>query len=221
MKNYKFSECAPTNEADDEEKTDFYLALQSEIKKKVPKHDVTIVMGDLNAKVGNDNTGNERVMGKYGCGNINDNGERLVDLCGTNNLVVGGTIFPHREIHKLTWISPNGTDKNKIDHIIINGKWRRSLQDVRVMRGADVASDHHLVNIKLKLKKTSTHVNVERIIDVGKLQDPKIQQEFKLEIKNRFQLLENLSTENTDTIPVNDEWQQIHKIYTEASEKVL
>ena len=57
--------------------------------------------------------------------------------------------------------------------------------------------------------------------DVGKLQDPKILQEFKLEIKNRFQLLENLSTEDTDAIPVNDEWQQIHKIYTEASEKVL
>jgi hypothetical protein len=131
---------APTNEADDEEKTDFYLALQSEIE-KVPTHDVTIVMDDLNAKVGN-----ERVMGKYGCGNINDNGERLVDLCGTNNLVIGGTIFPHREIHRLTWISPNGRDKNQIDHIIINGTWRRSLQNVRVMRGADVASDHHLVS---------------------------------------------------------------------------
>jgi hypothetical protein len=62
---------------------------------------------------------------------------------------------------------------------------------------------------------------VKRKFDVGKLQDPKIQQEFKLEIKNRFQLLENLSTEDTDTIPVNDEWQQIHKICTEASEKVL
>ena len=95
------------------------------------------------------------VMGKYGYGNINDNGERLVDLCGTNNLVIGGTIFPHREIHKLTWISPNGRDKNQIDHIIINGKWRRSLQDVRAMRGENVTSDHHLVvaNIMLKLKK--------------------------------------------------------------------
>ena len=91
------------------------------------------------------------------------------------------------------------------------------------MRGADVASDHHLVvaNLKLKLKKTSTHVNVKRNFDVGKLQDSKIQQEFKLEIKNRLQLLENLSIEDTKTIPVNDEWQQIHKIYTEASEKVL
>ena len=79
------------------------------------------------------------------------------------------------------------------------------VQDVRVMRGADVASDHHLVvaNIKLKLKKSSTHVNVKRKFDVGKLQnvqDPKIQQELKLEIKNRFQLLENQRIENTDTM---------------------
>jgi hypothetical protein len=44
---------ALTNEADAEEKTDLYLTLQSEIKKKVPKHDVTIVMGGLNAKVRN------------------------------------------------------------------------------------------------------------------------------------------------------------------------
>jgi hypothetical protein len=38
-------------------------------------------MGDLNAKVGNNNTNMDRVIGKYGCGTINDNGERLVELC--------------------------------------------------------------------------------------------------------------------------------------------
>ena len=46
----------------------------------VPTHDVLVVMGDLNAKIGNENVGQERAMGKHGCGKINENGERLVDF---------------------------------------------------------------------------------------------------------------------------------------------
>ena len=61
-------------------------------------------------------------MGKHGCGTVNDNGERLVDICEMN-CVIGGTIFPLKEIHKKTWITPSGKDNNQIDHIIINGKW--------------------------------------------------------------------------------------------------
>jgi len=68
------------------------------------------------------------------------------------DLVVGGALFPHRDIHKLTLCSPNGRDKDQIDHLMINGAWRRSLQDVRVRRGADVGSEHHLITAKLKLK---------------------------------------------------------------------
>ena len=65
---------APTNEAEDEEKEDFYNRLQS-ILSKLPNKDINIVMGDLNAKVGEDNRNYEQVMGKHGLGEINDNGD--------------------------------------------------------------------------------------------------------------------------------------------------
>ena len=100
-------------------------------------------------------------MGQEGHGKMNENGERLANLCSTNGLVIGGTIFKHKDIHKITWNSPNGRDKNQIDHIIINGKWRRSLLDTRAYRGADVNSDHHLVaaKLQLKLKKADNYNN--------------------------------------------------------------
>jgi len=43
---------------------------------------------------------------------MNENGELIADFCGLNGLVIGGTIFTHREIHKTTWISPDKNTKN-------------------------------------------------------------------------------------------------------------
>ena len=85
------------------------------------------------------------MMGRYGSGIINENGENLFGFCTTDNLVIGWTLFPHREIYKITWCSPNGRDRNQIDHLMINRKWRSFLQDVKVRRGAHIGSDQHLV----------------------------------------------------------------------------
>ena len=54
---------APTNDAEDESKEEFYEQLQREVK-ATPRYDVLIVMGDLNAKIGQDNEGWEKVMGE-------------------------------------------------------------------------------------------------------------------------------------------------------------
>ena len=52
---------APTNVTPEEEKTAFYEKLQN-IVDKVPKRDLLILMGDMNAKIGNENKEREQVM---------------------------------------------------------------------------------------------------------------------------------------------------------------
>ncbi|XP_070132539.1 craniofacial development protein 2-like [Drosophila bipectinata] len=104
-------------------------------------------------------------------------GDRLIDLCQTFQLVIGGTVFPHKEIHKYTWTSPNGHTRNQIDHICISRKWRRSIMDVRNRRSASIDSDHELIigELLIKLRRNSNTVsrttrrpppiNVQRLSD--------------------------------------------------------
>ena len=94
---------------------------------------------------GEENTNYERVMGKHGLGVRNGNGEKLCDMCDMNELVITGTLFPHKIIHKATWISPDGRTRNQIDHVLINKRFRNSVEDTRVYRSADLGSDHYLV----------------------------------------------------------------------------
>ena len=67
--------------------------------------------------------------------------ERSCDICSTSGLITTGTIFPQKDIFKLTYRSPDGRRVNQIDYILVNGKMRTILV-TRVMRGADVYRDH-------------------------------------------------------------------------------
>ena len=149
---------APTNDHNDEDKDKFYNQLQSLIN-KTPSHDLLLVTGDFNTKIGNDNIGVERTIGTHGIGQLNQNGERLLELCQVSDLCISNITFQHKDIHKVTWNSPDYRTKNQIDHICINNKYRSFIQDVRAYRGADIGSDHNLciakLKAKLKCKKTN------------------------------------------------------------------
>ncbi|VDP82326.1 unnamed protein product [Schistosoma mattheei] len=66
---------APTNDYNEDAKDQFNNRLQS-IVEKCPTMDLTILMEDLNAKVGTDNTGYENIVRRHGLGERNENGER-------------------------------------------------------------------------------------------------------------------------------------------------
>ena len=211
---------APTNESDEETKDLFYSRLQS-ILDKCREKDVTILMGDFNAKIGMDNNGYEEVMGTQGVGEMNKNGERFADTCALNKVVIGGSIFTHKRIHKTTWVSTDHVTENQIDHICIGKRFRRSLQDVRVKRGADVASDHHLLvaRLKLKLKKNWLETATKRRkYNVGLLKDPQTREEYKLNLANKFQVLQELHDEESD---LNSQWQNTKKTLTSTCQEVV
>ncbi len=169
---------APTNNAVFEEKESFY--------QKTPKRDIQIVLGlDMNAKIGKDNTDMKGTMGTEGLGQMNKNGLLLAEFCSLNELVIGGSLFPHKQTHKATWISPDHRTENQIDHFAIDRKWRRVLLDVRVKRGADVDSDHHLLLgelwMKLAVRKKAGN-RVQRRFDTTKLTDIKVWQKWGIEL---------------------------------------
>ena len=75
-------------------------------------------------------------MEKFGVGVMNDNGERLCEFCSANGLIITGTMFPRKDIHKLTWRQPDGRTVNQTDRVLVNGNVRTSTLEVIIDYGS-------------------------------------------------------------------------------------
>ncbi|XP_068211714.1 craniofacial development protein 2-like [Palaemon carinicauda] len=92
----------PKYDSHEERKDEYYEELQSVIN-EIPMRDMKIAIGDFSARVGRNNQGIENVMNVKGLGEVaNENGANFISFCSTNNLVNGGTLFHHEDIHKYT-----------------------------------------------------------------------------------------------------------------------
>jgi len=86
---------APTEEAEEKEKDIFYNQCQEVFD--IPKHDMILLMGDMNAQIDNNREGLEHVIGPHGSAlRTNENGERLLMFCNANGICVGNTYFQHK-----------------------------------------------------------------------------------------------------------------------------
>ncbi|XP_062580909.1 craniofacial development protein 2-like [Saccostrea cucullata] len=151
---------APNNE--EEEKDKFYQELQETLD-GCNKNEIIIIMGDLNAKVG----GRSEIMDMKELWVSMDWEHRMkmekdCEFSQTNGLVITGTLFPHKDIHKATWVSATGTARNPIDHLLISGQWRSSVLDTKVQRGANANNNHYLVKTRIRLR-LSTHKNKNKL----------------------------------------------------------
>ena len=136
-------------------KTNFMMTYKDAFNRN-PNHDIKVLMGDMNSKINSDKTGMEQISGTHGSAQETiDNGEHLLLFCSINSLAVSSSFFSHKDIHKKTWRSRDGKIRNEIDYVCISQRWKSSVKDVRVCRGAYSGSDHHVVlaMMRLRLKK--------------------------------------------------------------------
>ena len=104
---------ASTSNAEETEVERFYEDLQ-DLLELTPRKDVLFIIWDWNAKVGSQET--PGVIGKFGFGMQNEAGQRLIEFCQENALVIANTLFQQHKRRLYTWTSPDGQHRNQIDY---------------------------------------------------------------------------------------------------------
>ena len=146
--------CVPTSNAEKGEVEWFYEDLQDFLE-LTPKKDVLFIIGGWNvgSQVGSQEI--PEVTGKFGLGVQNEAGQRLIEFCQENALVIANTLFQQHKRRLYMWTSPNGQYQNQIDYILCSQRWRSSIQSANTRPGAGCGSDHELLigKFRFKLKK--------------------------------------------------------------------
>ena len=199
---------APTSNAEEAEVERFYEDLQG-LLELTPKKDVLFIIGDWNAKVGNQET--PGVTGKFGLGVRNEVGQRLIEFCQENALIIANTLFQQHKRRLYTWTSPDGQHQNQIGYILCSQRWRSSIQSAKTRLGADCGSDHELLIAKFRLKLKRLGITTRPFrYDLNKIPD-----DYTVEVRNRFKGLDL-----RDRVP-DELWMEVHDIVQEAGIKTI
>ncbi|KAL1446168.1 hypothetical protein WDU94_012372, partial [Cyamophila willieti] len=198
----------PQTGCPDSEKQEFENLLESHLR-----GDKCIVMGDMNAQVGSNRTSYETIMGPWGYGNRNLEGERLIDLCIRNELIIGNTWYKKRESHKITRYSWDGRLKTMIDFFLVSDNIKPWLNNVKVIPSVSLGSDHRLVVSCFKVKKLKPmNISQDKKIKSYKLKDIKHAEEFRAIVSQGMPQCAMRTIE--------EEWTNFKKVIVSAAEKV-
>lgn len=207
---------APTESATVDEKDTFYEDLQRETEKMQSKNQHIIIMGDWNAHIGNQEEEGHGTMGKFGLqGEVNDNGQRMLDYCITNDMLIGNTWFKHKTIHKITYEAENLGHKSMIDYIVYARSVRYAVNDVKVIRGAELSTGHRLVVADTNIRRPNKDRarNYKRI-KLEVLEDPNRTREYEDTLVQRLEENENQQWD------LNERWKKFKEVILQTAEEI-
>ena len=154
-------------------------ALQEELE-KVDESERCIVGGDMNGHIGNGHDAINWIHGGNAYGEGNEDGEKIIDLALSFDLVIGNTIFCKKHEHLLTYRS--GDRASQIDFLLYRRKDIKEIRNCKVIPGDHVTAQHHLLVIDLMIavrRRQKRKVTMEKRIKWFKLKNQDHKQAFK------------------------------------------
>ena len=169
---------------------------------------VLFIIGGSNAKVSQEIPGE---TSKFGLEVQNEAGQRLIEFCQEDTLVIANTLFQQHKRRLYTWTSPGGQYWSQIDFILCSRRWRSSIQSAKTRPGADCGSHHELLiaKFRLKLKKAG---KTSRPFRYDQNQIP---YDYTVKVTNRFKGLDVI-----DRVP-EELWTEVHNIVQEVVIKTI
>ncbi|XP_055615642.1 uncharacterized protein LOC129761858 isoform X1 [Toxorhynchites rutilus septentrionalis] len=149
----------------------------------------------------------------------NDNGQRCINFAASRGLVIRGTFFPRKDIHKATWRSPDQHTTNQIDHVLIEGRFFSNITNIRSLRSADIDSDHYLVGVHVRSKLSrayNSRQNRPPRFNIRQLKDPHAAENYVRLLDEALPSSGELNVSNLE-----DGWSKISSAIEETATAVL
>ncbi|MCJ8747555.1 hypothetical protein PDJAM_G00154780 [Pangasius djambal] len=145
-----------------EEKERFWSELD-EVIESIPTGERVVIGADFNGHVGEGNTGDEEVMGKFGVKERNLEGQMVVDFAKRMDMAVVNTYFQKREEHSVTYKS--GGRSTQVDYILCRRGTLKEISDYKVVVGESVARQHRMVVCRMTVmvcKRKRSKIEIEK-----------------------------------------------------------
>ncbi|KAK3572741.1 hypothetical protein QTP86_007058, partial [Hemibagrus guttatus] len=192
-----------------EEKERFWSELD-EVMESIPTGERVVIGADFNGHVGEGNTGDEEVMGKFGVKERNLEGQMVVDFAKRMNMGVVNTYFQKREEHRVTYKS--GGRRTQVDYILCRRGNLKEISDCKVVVGESVARQHRMVVCRMTLmvckKKRS---ETEKKTKWWKLKKEECCEEFRQKLRQAL----------GGQVVLPDDWETTAEVIRETGRKVL
>lgn len=146
---------APTLCSSAEAKDNFYEELENAIKSTDSEQ--LYLLGDFNARIGSDHASWPRCIGHFGVGKLNENGQRLLELCSLHDLCITNTFFSTKPGHRVSWRHPRSRHWHQLDLVITRKSSLNCVLNTRSYHSADCDTDHSMVASKVRLQPRRFH----------------------------------------------------------------